>query len=440
MKKKMAVLAAVMLMGALLAGCGNASSGKNTEAAGDGGTKNEKKITMSVACLTGGNNEAYAKLIETEIEEFNKTNQYNVELVQEAYSNEQYKTKITTLMASNAQPDIFFTFEAGFLQPFVEGGKIYPIGDAIEADEEWSSKYDDKSVFGPVTFDGKIYAVPNTRQVVVVTYNKKMFDEIGVEAPKTYDEFLTVCEALKNNGKTALIVPCQEAWYAGQLLQQIANGIGGAELFEETSAGETDWKDERYVQAGESLTELVQKGYLPEGFLGMTPNEGFEKFNSGEAGMMMNLTSAITMFNNQDNPLYDDIDFFVLPAKEEQARGVNVGSTGQMYAVSSKAEHVEAACAFIKQLSETRYQQELVNLGQVLVTNVEVNRDNVDPMALRMQKVFPEVKTYTPWFDRIFATGEGTEFNNIAVAIMAGGSPEEQFANLQQFADDNAER
>ncbi|MBE5981215.1 MAG: extracellular solute-binding protein [Paenibacillaceae bacterium] len=440
MKKKMTVLAATMLMGALLAGCGNSASGRGTEAVGEAGTKSEKKITMSVACLTGGNNEAYAKLIETEINEFNKTNQYNVELVQEAYSNEQYKTKITTLMASNAQPDIFFTFEAGFLKPFVEGGKIYSIGDAIGADEEWSSRFNDKSVFGPVTFDGKIYAVPNTRQVVVVTYNKKLFEEIGVKAPTTYDEFLAVCEALKNNGKTALIVPCQEAWYAGQLLQQIANGIGGSKLYEETRAGETDWKDGRYVQAGERLTELVQKGYLPEGFLGMTPNEGFEKFNNGEAGMIMNLTSAITMFNNKDNPLYNDIDFFVLPAKEEQAIGVNVGSTGQMYAVSSKAEHVEAACAFVKQLSEIRYQQELVNLGQVLVTNVKVDRDNVDAMALRMQKVFPEVKIYTPWFDRIFATGEGTEFNNIAVAIMAGGSPEEQFANLQQFADDNAER
>lgn len=437
MKKAGLFLAAAVMAAGLLTGC----QGNTKKADGqDDKTGSGSKVTMTVSCLTGGNNEAYAELIQKEIEEFNNSNPYNVELVQEAYSNEQYKTKITTLMASNAQPDIFFTFEAGFLQPFVEGGKVYPIGDAIEADSEWSAKYEDKSVFGPVTYDGKIYAVPNTRQIVVMTYNKKLFEEAGAKVPETYDEFLAACEALKNNGKIPLVVPCQEAWYAGQLLQQLANGIGGSELFEKTSAGETDWTDSGYVEAGKRLSELVAKGYLPDGFLGMTPNEGFEKFNNGEAGMMMNLTSAITMFNAKDNPIYDDIDFFVLPAENEAAKGVNVGSTGQMYAVSSKAENTEAACAFVKQLTDMRFQQELVNLGQVLVTNTEVNKEQVDEMALRMQKTFPEVSAYTPWFDRVFATGEGTEFNNIAVAIMAGGDPKEQFGNLQQFAVDNADR
>lgn len=432
---KTKLLMALSLTAAMIAGC-TTGGGAN----GESGSGQEKKTTMTVSCLTGGNNEAYAKLIETEIEQFNLNNPYQVELVLEAYSNEQYKTKITTLMASNAQPDIFFTFEAGFLQPFVEGGKVYPIGDVIEADTEWAAKYEDPSVFGPVTYDGKIYAVPNTRQIVVVTYNKQLFEAAGVTVPQTYDEFLTVCEALKTNGNIALVVPCQESWYAGQLLQQLANGIGGKALYDETAAGELEWSDSRYVEAGERLAELAENGYLPEGFLGMTPNEGFEKFNNGEAGMMMNLTSAITMFNHQDNPIYEDIDFFVLPAKDDSAKGVNVGSTGQMYAVSSQAENTEAACAFVKQLTENRFQQELVNLGQVLVTNEEVNKDQVDPMALRMQKVFPEVTTYTPWFDRVFATGEGTEFNNIAVAIMAGGNSEEQFKNLQQFKIDNADR
>ncbi len=441
-KSKLMTLAAVTLATALLAACGSGSgtARESTNSAQSDGSSSDKKVMMSVACLTGGNNEAYAKLIEKEIEEFNANNPYNVELLQEAYSNEQYKTKITTLMASNAQPDIFFTFEAGFLQPFVEGGKVYPIGDVIESDTEWAAKYQDKSVFGPVTYDGKIYAVPNTRQIVVMTYNKKLFEEAGAEIPQTYDEFLAVCEALKNSGRTAFVVPCQEAWYAGQLLQQLANGVGGSALYDETGTGSLEWTDPRYVEAGEQLAELAEKGYLPEGFLGMTPNEGFEKFNNGEAGMMMNLTSAITMFNHADNPIYNDIDFFVMPAKNESAKGVNVGSTGQMYAVSSKAENTEAASAFVKQLTENRFQQELVNLGQVLVTNEPVNKDQVDPMALRMQKVFPDVTTYTPWFDRVFATGEGTEFNNIAVAILAGGGPEEQFKNLQQFKIDNADR
>ena len=80
-------------------------------------------------------------------------------------------------MASNSQPDIFYTWEAGFLQPFVDGGRVYPVGEIFEADEEWQNAFPDKSVFGPLTFDGAIYAVPNVRQICVIAYNKDLLNE-----------------------------------------------------------------------------------------------------------------------------------------------------------------------------------------------------------------------------------------------------------------------
>lgn len=424
----------LMALLVFIVGCGAGNDSKKDS------SKSNGKTTMTVATLTGGNNEIYAELIGKEISSFNENNKFNVELVQEAYSNEQYKTKLTTLMSSNAQPDIFFTFESGFLQPFVDGGKVYPISEAIEADQEWSDRYPDKSIFGPVTIEDKFYAVPNTRQLVTMTYNTQLFKEAGVSKPTTYQEFLDVCKALKSKGITPLAVPAQEAWYSGQLLQQLANIVGGEELFNGTVDGTIKWNDKRYVKAGEMLQELVDKEYLVEGFLGMTPNEAFDKFNKSEVGMMMNLTSAVTMFNDKDNPIYDDIDFFRLPADEEVNQNINVGSTGQMFAVSSQAKNIEAASAFIKQLTEKQFQQELVNLGQVLVTNTEVDYTKTDEMSLRMGEIFTDVTLYTPWLDRIFGAGEGVEFNNAAVAIMAGGNPQEKLDDLQQFALDNSDR
>ena len=54
-------------------------------------------------------------------------NEYGVTIQFDFYENEQFKTKLTTLMASNAVPDIFFTWELSYLQPFVEGGKVADI-------------------------------------------------------------------------------------------------------------------------------------------------------------------------------------------------------------------------------------------------------------------------------------------------------------------------
>ncbi len=440
MKKKLAtILAALMIITSLAACSTRDSSGEgNTETGSD--AKSEEKVTMTVSTLTGGNNEKYAQLVLDEINKFNETNEYNVELKQEAYSNEQYKTKITTVMASNAQPDIFFTFESGFMKPFVESGKIYPIGDKIAEDSEWSARFTDPSIFGPVTFDGKIYAVPNTKQIVTVAYNKALFAKAGAKVPATYEEFLAICDTLKKNDITPLMIPCQEAWYAGQFMQQLANITGGEKLFKDISEGNVLWNDAQFVKAGEELSKMVQNGYLPEGYLGMTPNEAFQKFNNSEVAMMPFLTSAITMFNSKDNPIYDDIDFFCLPADDSANQGVNVGSIGQLYAVSADAENIDAACAFVKQLSGADFQQSLVNLGQVVVANTATDTSKVDEMALRMNKMFDNVKVYTPWLDRVFGSGEGVEFNNAAVAIMGGGDPQEKMDDLQQFAIDNADR
>lgn len=445
MKKKLssvlAVVIAAALLGMTLTACkgSDSSASGGTDQSGNSGNGGEK-VTMTVCTLTGGNNQKYAELILDEINRFNEENSYNAELKQEAYSNEQYKTKLTTVMASNAQPDIFFTWESGFMRPFVEGGKIYPIGDKLTEDTEWAARFSDTSVFGPVTFDGKIYAVPNTKQIVTIAYNKKLFAQAGVEVPKTYDEFLKVCADLKGKNITPFIVPCQEAWYAGQFLQQLTNVLGGEKLFDDISTGGVKWNDPQFVKAGEELSKIVKSGYLLDGFLGMTPNEAFQKFNDSQVAMMMFLTSAITMFNSKDNPIYDDIDFFLMPSNDDANRGVTVGSIGQVYSVSSKAGNIDAACAFVKQLSEVRFQQELVNLGQVVATNVKVDTSKVDKMAQHMNERFNDVTVYTPWFDRVFGAGEGVEFNNTAVAIMGGGSPQEKFDDLQQFALDNANR
>lgn len=457
MRKQVCAGVSVLLAASMLAGCGsggssgngannvgNQDTGNSQEAAGEkeaGGREaagSGEKTVMTMTTLNGGTNDVFADCIQEEVDRFNAENEYNVEIKLECYSNDNYKTKITTLMASNAQPDIFFTWESGFLKPFVDGGKVYPVGDLFAQDTEWYNAYPDKSVFGPLTFDDQIWAIPNMRQTVVVAYNHKLFQEAGVEVPSTYQEFLSVCEGLKNAGIAPFILPCGEAWYAGQLFQQLCNGIGGEEFYQFTISDEVLWNDARFVEAGTMLKELADKGYLVDGFLGMSPSEGFERFNNGGAAMLMCITSGVNKIDFAENEYYDDIDFFLLPSDNPENNGVNVGSIGQTYAISSQAENPEAAAAFLKQLSTGNFQQVLTDNGQVILSNTEVNRDNLSDMIIRSNKMFEQMKLYTPWLDRIYGAGEGVEFNNAAVSILGGTDPQEAMDNLQQFAIDNA--
>ena len=398
-----------------------------------------EKTVMNMTTLNGGTNDVFAEAIQKEVDKFNESNEYGAEIELECYSNDNYKTKLTTLMASNSQPDIFYTWEAGFLQPFVDGGRVYPVGEIFEADEEWQNAFPDKSVFGPLTFDGAIYAVPNVRQICVIAYNKDLFDEAGASVPTTYQEFLDTCQKLTDAGIAALCIPCGEAWYGGQVLQQLCNLVGGTELYDFTVSDEVVWNDERFVQAGTMLKDIMDKGYLINGFLGMDPSEGFERFNNKDVAMMMMITSGVnTVVSGSVAP--DQVDFFLLPSDDAENTGVNVGSIGQTYAISSQAENKEAAAAFLKQLStSTEFQQAYTDNGPVTVTDLEMNLENIDPMILRSRVLFEQMKLYTPWLDRIYGAGEGVEFNNASVSILGGTDPQEAMDDLQQFAIDNAE-
>jgi len=400
-----------------------------------------QKVKILVTLLNDASNRYAFDLIAEKVKQFNANNKYNVELQLEGYENQQYKTKLTTLMISNAQPDIFRTWEAGFLKPFVDGGKVYPIGDAIDKDSEWKDRFVD-GVFGPLTFNGKVYGVPSTKQMCVMFYNKKMFKDAGIDSvPKTYEEFLAAIESLKKINVIPISIPAQQAWVAGQFFQQLANGVGGVDLYKKICDGATKWNDPRFTEAATLLANLVKNNTFQKGFLGMSMNEGRDLFKNEKAAMYYMGSWDFPVLTAEDVPVTKNIDFFLLPPVKPENSGVNVGSVGTVVAVSSKTKNIDAAIAFVKSLSDKDIQEDLIyKNNQAIVTKIKLDESKLDPLTLKFSNMQSDVHTLTPWFDRIFGAGEGVEFNNAAVAIMGGKDPAEQMKILQKFAEDNKER
>lgn len=139
-----------------------AAEGANT---GDG-------PALTAMCVGSAAN-AYRETYQEIADEFSKDNEWGATVNIEFYENEQYKTKLTTLMASNSVPDIFFTWELDYLKPFVEGGKVASLQEAMAEDDQWKNSFAD-GVLDPVTYDGKLYAVPTQKSFCVMFYNKKI--------------------------------------------------------------------------------------------------------------------------------------------------------------------------------------------------------------------------------------------------------------------------
>ena len=65
-------------------------------------------------------------------------------------------------------------------------------------DEEFTKKFDDAYI-STVSQDGRVYGTPvTTTSAGAVVYWKPDYEELGLEVPKTWDEFLENCQALKD--------------------------------------------------------------------------------------------------------------------------------------------------------------------------------------------------------------------------------------------------
>ena len=121
------------------------------------------------------------------INNFNETNEYGVTVNAEFYENEQMKTKLATLMAANNAPDVFFTYELAYLEPFVNGGKVADLTDYLENDPEWKSTFSEGTL-ELLEYDGRNFAIPTQISLCVMFYNKQIFADNGLEIPKTWDD------------------------------------------------------------------------------------------------------------------------------------------------------------------------------------------------------------------------------------------------------------
>ena len=354
------------------------------------------------------------------------------------YENEQYKTKLTTLMASNATPDIFFTWELSYLQPFVEGGKVADITSYLEEDTQWKDSFADGTL-ELLSYDGKNYGIPTQKSLCVMFYNKQIFEENNVEVPTTYEEFLTVCQTLKGNGVTPMSMCGTDAWIPAQFLQQIPGGMAGTELFNKVCDGEEKWNNETHIKASEEVKKMADNGYFQEGYIGMGPEESTDLFTSGQAAMYFQ--GAWDADKVSKSSIGENAGAFVLPAYDEQYSNISVGSVDTSFSVSENCKNKDAAVAFLKYwTSQENEGMLLYENGRIPAGNYEIDESKLSPLMGDVLNISNTQRGLTPWWDRQFGAGEGVEFNNTCVSVLGGEDAKTAFDALQQFAEDNADR
>jgi glucose/mannose transport system substrate-binding protein len=145
---------------------------------------------------------------------------------------------------------------AELLDNWVKTGFMQPIGDLYER-LELADKFP-AGIIDLVSYEGEPYAVPvNVHRNGVLWYNKALFDQHGLTAPTTWDEFFTAADALQAADVAPLALGDKDGWTALNLFEQILLSELAPEDYRGIWAGTVPWTDERVTAALETMSRVL---------------------------------------------------------------------------------------------------------------------------------------------------------------------------------------
>lgn len=157
-----------------------------------------------------------------------------------------------------------------------------------DVETAWADSFIAGTVEQHAADDGTIQHIPYSVITNGFYYDKTIWSENGWTVPKTWDDFLAICEKIKTTSDIAPIAQDVSVdFYNDMWFYQIIERLAGPGKILEASLDPTgkSWEDPMFKKAIEMEQDLWDKGYFIEGALSFTWPSGQEAFASGEAAM-----------------------------------------------------------------------------------------------------------------------------------------------------------
>jgi len=339
MKKIICVIVLAMFLASLLAGCGKAPVADSVKTSADPEAKQEE-TTTSIAEADKEPVKLTFLCNETPVltkdfwkipgDKYSKMHpEVTIDEIFQPSSNIQIRDYAKTLLATGQFPDVLVMPTPG---EFVNADALMPFED---------SEVDAVKLEFISRINGKIYVVPYKIQVGGVFYNKKIFADNGLTEPKTYADFIAICDKLAEENITPIAVGMKESW--AQILTWINLLSADMNSFNpdfpaEIKAGKAKFSTTpEFVNANKKYQLLLTK-YTNKDRLSMSHTQSLEYFYSGKAGMYIqgSWTQADDARLNHDF----EVGYFIFPGDKDNSIIPIWANEGLSVSASTKAPAV----------------------------------------------------------------------------------------------------
>jgi raffinose/stachyose/melibiose transport system substrate-binding protein len=350
--------------------------------------------------------------------------------------NEAFKSKLTTVMQSGNPPDLMTSWGGGVLQEYAKAGNLRDISSLLQGD--WLASYP-KGALDIFSYDGKYYGVPNDLGMIGFWYNKELFEKAGIEAtPTTWTEFLDDVKKLQAAGITPIAVAGKDKWPAMYYWTYLAVRIGGKEAFDAAYTRKGKFTDQPFIEAGNTLKQLIDLKPFQNGFLGSTYNDEAALLGNGKAAIeLMGQWAPIVQADQSTDKkgLGDKLGWFPFPAVEGgKGNPTDAMGGGGGFIVGKNAP--DEAVDFLRYISKVDNTMLLTKIGGIIpvVKGAEVAIS--DPFMLNIKQTVDKATYFQLYYDQFLPPATAQVVNDSIQGLFAGTSTPEQVA--QQIEDSAA--
>ena len=255
-------------------------------------------------------------------------------------------SQFQTAAAAHKGPDIQYLWNGIYHMESVWLGYLRPLDGLVSADVLDASRATLLS-----HFDGHIYRLGWYPLPMIWYYNKKLFDQAGLDPetpPKTWDDLLAACDKLKAKGIAPIGGGIQDGywgeWYFGHAIAQNVDSTGEViGLF----TGEKDFRDPKYHEHWVRLEELKKHGFLNADMSSLELYPGIDLIVAGKLAMGESIGGRYPADSKATN---DGIGCMVMPVYGKSKMAGRPILDSQGLGISTDCKDPKAAAAFLEYL------------------------------------------------------------------------------------------
>ncbi len=303
-----------------------------------------------------------------------------------------YEQLMKARMASNDLPDIFAT----------HGWSVARYSEYLRPlnDQPWFGTVEEAFKRNIENADGQIFVLPLNMDQGGLMYNKTLLAELGIEIPKTWDEFMAACQLAKDKGYTGVFIAGKDSRQPANLMDIAATTfLASCEdkgYTAQLADGSFDWNN--WTPVSQLLMDLKAKGYLNVDCVTCDPVDAAPRMAENNILFLMSSSPDLIGQAQEINP-EAQYGMAPIPALNDSYEPAFCGGEREAYGIWKDTENEALCLALLDYLAKPE--------NVKIVCEASGKRPAIQNVSPDLGSVAEDYATYAdtaiyPFFDRVY--------------------------------------